>query len=85
MPHEVQGKVTSEPEQDLFCPVCQHVGTHFCEEEVGKDRTGRLRAYGNAIDAEATKAFIEAYKATVPDGAVAKAGDAMTKYMRLLG
>lgn len=53
--------VTQEPEQDLFCPVCKRMGSHFCEEEMGGDRVGRLRAYGNAICAEAAETFIRAY------------------------
>jgi hypothetical protein len=48
-----------EAEQDLFCPVCEGVGAHKCEKEMGK-RAGMLKAYGNCINVEAAKTFIEA-------------------------
>jgi hypothetical protein len=47
-----------EAEQDLFCPVCEGVGPHKCEKEMGR-RVGMLKAYGNAINLEAAQAFIE--------------------------
>ena len=53
--------LTSEPQQDLFCPLCKRVGPQECSEEVGGSRVGRLRAYGNAINAEAARIFIESF------------------------
>ncbi|WP_186379910.1 hypothetical protein [Yersinia mollaretii] len=52
---------SSSGEQDLFCTVCEEVRPHLCSEEVVKNRTSKLRAYGNAINAEAAKAFIDSY------------------------
>jgi hypothetical protein len=46
-------------EQYLFCPVCAGMGPHKCQQEMGPQRNGRLRAYGNAICAEAAIEFIK--------------------------
>ncbi|CNI13105.1 C-5 cytosine-specific DNA methylase [Yersinia mollaretii] len=56
---------SSSGEQDLFCTVCEEVRPHLCSEEVVKNRTSKLRAYGNAINAEAAKTFIESYMEAV--------------------
>ena len=50
----------AKEKQNLFCPMCKRVGAHICVEEAGK-RVGSLRGYGNAINAEAAKAFITAF------------------------
>ena len=48
---------TSQEKQNLFCPVCEEVGPHKCEKEMAR-RIGMLKAYGNAINAEAATQFI---------------------------
>jgi hypothetical protein len=53
-------------EFNMFCPVCAGMGTHQRIEEVGGSRVGRLRAYGNAINAEAARVFIEATMTDFP-------------------
>lgn len=58
---ELHRSLASEPKQDLFCPLCKRVGPQECAEEVGGERVGRLRAYGNAINAQAAQEFIGAY------------------------
>ncbi|MEG6502520.1 MULTISPECIES: DNA cytosine methyltransferase [unclassified Desulfovibrio] len=63
----IQSGITQEQEQDMFCPVCQRMGAHVCTEEVVKNRVGRLRGYGNAINAEQAKAFIEAFMETTKE------------------
>ena len=57
----VRKGVRSAPVEELnmFCPVCAGVGAHQRTEEVGGSRVGRLRAYGNAINAKAAQVFIE--------------------------
>lgn len=58
---ELHRSLASEPKQDMFCPLCKRVGSQECVEEVGGSRVGRLRAYGNAINAEAATQFIASY------------------------
>lgn len=49
----------SEPEQDLFCPVCENIRTHQCIKTLAS-RVGELRGYGNAIVATAAEEFLRA-------------------------
>ena len=58
---DLYSSLAQEPEQDLFCPVCEGMGTHQCFEEMGGSRVGMLKAYGNAIVAEQAAAFIRSY------------------------
>jgi len=57
----IQGGITPQSQQDLFCLVCERVGSHICKQEMGPSRIGRLRGYGNAIVAPQAQAFIESY------------------------
>ena len=58
----IQSGVASEQqEQNLFCGVCENVGPHLCSKEMGGSRVGRLRAYGNAINAEQATEFIKCF------------------------
>jgi DNA (cytosine-5)-methyltransferase 1 len=57
---------TTLEKQHLFCPVCAGMGPHQCGEEVDGGRVGKLRAYGNAINAEAARVFIESAMDCMP-------------------
>lgn len=40
---------------------------HQCEKEVGSTRVTRLRAYGNALDAQTATSFVEAVIDAITD------------------
>lgn len=54
----IQSAKPSEQEQDLLCPVCERIWPHLCEKEM-VSRAAELRGYGNAINAEVARIFIE--------------------------
>ena len=58
---ELRRSLASEPQQDLLCPLCKRVGPQECGEEMGGSRAGRLKGYGNAINAKAAQVFIESF------------------------
>jgi hypothetical protein len=56
-----------EPQQNLLCGMCGRMGADLREATLGTNRVGRLRAYGNAIVAQAATEFIGAYLDMIPE------------------
>jgi DNA (cytosine-5)-methyltransferase 1 len=61
----VHGEITPEQSQSVLCDLCGGMGANLRQATLVGNRVGRLRAYGNAINAQAAAEFIRSAREAI--------------------